>query len=78
MMKTMTQGGTRDEDPEHEIDVARRKLLRAAVYVAPVIVSSVVVDRASAQVSPSCAPSTCTPSCAPNNCTPLTCPPRTR
>jgi hypothetical protein len=47
--------------------LARRKLLKAALYVAPAIVSTVVVREAAAQ-KPSCGPSA-TP-CTPNICKP--------
>lgn len=63
-----------DEKPaERDIDRARRRLLAALVYAAPVIVGSVVVKTAHGQVV-SCAPNTCKPIggdlCGPIACTP--------
>ncbi|NLY95263.1 MAG: hypothetical protein GXY23_14715 [Myxococcales bacterium] len=66
-----TENGANDEDAR--VDAARRKLLKAAVYVAPAVVSAVVVDRAHAQPTPSCTPSICPPQggpCSPSNCGP--------
>lgn len=56
-----------------EVVLARRKLLKAAIYAAPLVVSAVVVDRAAAQPTPSCGPATCTPNDGP--CGPANCPP---
>ena len=59
-------------DDNHRDDVSRgrRKLLKAAAYAAPAILSVVVVDRAHAQVS--CMPAAV---CNPTTCDPVTCMP---
>ena len=48
------------KEPHEPTNQARRRLLKAAVYVAPAIVSVVVVDTAHAQTS-SCMPIPCMP-----------------
>jgi hypothetical protein len=61
--------GTRD------YDLARRKLLKLAVYVVPAITATFAVRNAGAQTF-SCAPKVCAPNvCQPNRCAP-TCQPR--
>ena len=57
-----------DAEQDHDLQMARRALLRAAVYTAPVIVGSVVVtSHAQAQVS--CMPNEV---CMPwDNCVPI-------
>ena len=55
-------------DPADEVDAARRKLLRAFAYAAPLVVSSVVVKTAKAQPL-SCGPNSCHP--AEGSCGPL-------
>ena len=66
----------RDRDAEHDRDVdrARRKLLTSLVYAAPLVVSTVVVKPAHAQLA-SCAPASCRPGGG-DLCGPLGCPPR--
>ena len=60
-----------------EVDLARRKLLRKAVYEAPAILGVVAMSWASAAQTTSCSPNGCNPvnPCAPSvgcnpNCTP--------
>jgi hypothetical protein len=63
---------TEDDLPEDEgLIKARRRFLRASVYVAPLILATVAVDEARAQAV-SCAPSSCLPggSCGPSACPP--------
>jgi len=76
--KSGDQEHERDQDsptePDRDVDRARRKLLRTLVYAAPLVVSSVVVKPAHAQLA-SCAPQACRPSGG-ANCGPLGCPPR--
>jgi hypothetical protein len=56
---------------DENIDRARRKLLRALVYAAPLVLSSVVIKPAHAQVA-SCGPMSCNPvPCAPLGCPPI-------
>jgi hypothetical protein len=62
------------EDAEHDRDVdrARRKLITTLVYAAPLVVSTVVVKPAHAQLA-SCAPASCRPGggpCGPSGCLP--------
>lgn len=59
-------------DPDKDVDRARRKLLTTFVYAAPLVVSSVIVKPAHAQLA-SCAPAACRPGGGP--CGPLGCPP---
>jgi hypothetical protein len=67
-----------DPEPDSEarspdgVDAARRRLLRAMVYAAPVVVSTVVVKPAHAQAA-SCGPTACPPTGPP--CSPQGCPP---
>ena len=61
-------------DSEDSEQIARRRLLKVAVYSAPAILSVVVVEKAQAQAS--CMPATCMPAtCMPINCMPLACMP---
>jgi hypothetical protein len=63
----------RDPKREPDVDKARRKLLAALVYAAPVVVSTVIVKPAHAQAT-SCGPATCRPgggdACNPGTCNP--------
>jgi hypothetical protein len=61
-------------DPDRDVDRARRKLLRTLIYAAPLVVSTVIVKPAHAQVA-SCAPAACRPGGG-SYCGPSGCPPR--
>jgi hypothetical protein len=62
-------------DDEKDIDLARRKLLRAVVYGAPLVLSTVVIKPAHAQAL-SCGPTSCNPSGPPvGGCPPTVGPP---
>ena len=58
-------------DGTNNDDLARRKLLKLAVYVAPAIVTTVAL-KAHAQPTPSCNPNLCPPwiRCDPDRCNP--------
>ena len=61
-----------DRDDE-DVDLARRKLLRKAIYEAPAILGVVALSWASAPPGPSCGPTRCHPNggaCGPDNCSP--------
>jgi hypothetical protein len=60
-------------DPDRDVDRARRKLLTTLVYAAPLVVSTVIVKPAHAQLA-SCAPAACRP--GGGDCGPYGCPPR--
>jgi hypothetical protein len=62
----------RDAQADRDVDRARRKLLTTLVYAAPLVVSTVIVKPAHAQLS-SCAPASCRPGggpCGPSGCNP--------
>jgi hypothetical protein len=68
----------REPKREPDVDKARRKLLAALVYAAPVVVSTVVIKPAHAQAT-SCGPASCNPvaGCNPGSgCNPASCNPR--
>jgi len=46
-------------DPNEQINVARRRLLRTAIYVPPAVIGAV-------SLLEGCAPGSCTPNCTPN------------
>ncbi len=62
---------TQDEKSER-VNTARRRLLRNAVYVPPVVIGIVSLTQGCAPGS--CNPTNCTPSqtCRPNQCRPIT------
>jgi hypothetical protein len=67
------------ESDEDRLVMARRKFLKAAIYAAPVIATTVSVNKAHAQ-QVSCGPASCSPNggpCGPDNCPPqlVGCPP---
>jgi hypothetical protein len=49
------------EDPQRSRRLARRVLLKAAIYAAPAVLSMITVRSAHAQPTPSCGPATCGP-----------------
>jgi hypothetical protein len=59
--------GPQPDEPREDVDRARRRLLKAAIYVAPTVISVVAVETAHAQQNPSCNPriTPCTPNCPP-------------
>lgn len=75
------------EERDEEVDRARRRLIKAVAYAAPVVMSTVVVKPALAQQAISCGPNSCNPAgglcgpsgCMPNNppCNPAGCNPNT-
>ena len=68
---------TNSDEDNPDVVAARRAFLKAVVYTAPVIATSVQVSRAEAQKG-SCGPTSCLPQqgCGPVRCPPaLGCPP---
>lgn len=55
-----------------DVDVARRRLLKAMVYAAPVVTSKVLIQTAHAQAA-SCGPASCRP--RGGDCNPMACKP---
>jgi hypothetical protein len=70
--KEGTKEDSKRDSTRDDVDQARRKLLRSMVYVAPVVMSAVVVQPAYAQAL-SCGPSSCHP--RGGDCGPAGCPP---
>jgi hypothetical protein len=72
------QIGPADEQAADDAErVSRRKLLRAALYIPPAIIGSLLLTREARADTPSCPPSTgCQPNCGPSTCGPDTCKPR--
>lgn len=55
----MEQDPRKPDDAHAGVDDARRRLLKAGVYVAPAVLGTLLTRKASAQTS--CVPSTCSP-----------------
>jgi hypothetical protein len=56
--------------------IARRKLLKLGVYVAPAVIGTLLISRDARAQAPSCGPGQCAPEpCNPVPCDPKGCPP---
>lgn len=69
---------TKTESDEQNLDRARRRLLKYAVYVPPAVIGALSLAESGCQPA-SCGPNNCNPNggpCGPQNCNPVTgCPP---
>lgn len=81
-MSSSNDHGSRDREARERAEssdverLSRRKLLRAALYVPPAIIGSLLLTKDAGAQPISCVPNTgCQPSCRPSQCGPQICNP---